>query len=486
MKNDISLEDLVLHIKKDGEGLSQVKMAAKFGVSRRRIASALKLALSVPEAAEMAEADIGATITTTENGCVSVVPSGASPASVGDVYKWGMNGDNVALVVWVDTDSKELGITRILDLSSDDHVLHNTVDLVTFRNWKKRKNLTHVGINHKFIFCLATAKDEKAWDGKAESAVYDDKAGKNWLEIYGDRFISIKESDVAIVEDVVKEVDHKILKSATGKMSECPYRLTVSTRSITIIEGSKVLTVTTDEGQRFQKATEAMNEGDWDTLHKLCSGRSERADDYQKTITKLGFTIKGGYVVMNNGTGQIALGGLDSILKRLEAFSISGNEKGVMALGRFIDKLLDNPDINIMNRVVDFVKFADVEIDEDGDIITYKYVDGDYMDSYSHKLDNRPGAEVFMKRALVDPNIDNECSQGLHVCALSYAFKFWSSGKRLVRTKLNPRDIVAIPRDYKGAKIRTCRYSSIADVTDKFLQRKIPVDFKGFFSSGTA
>lgn len=61
MKKDISLEDLVLLIKKDGEGMSQVKMAAKFGVSRRRISAAIKLALSVPEAAEMAEADSGAT-----------------------------------------------------------------------------------------------------------------------------------------------------------------------------------------------------------------------------------------------------------------------------------------------------------------------------------------------------------------------------------------------------------------------------------------
>lgn len=483
MKKDISLEDLVLLIKKDGEGLSQVKMAAKFGVSRRRIASALKLALSVPEAAEMAEADNSATITTTDNGCVSVVPSSASPASVGDEFSWGLNGDNVALVAWVDADVKELAIARILGYGEENPILSNKVETVSFRNWKKRKNLKHIGINHKFIFCQATAKDEKAWDGKVESAVIAMGAERNWLEVYGERFVKIEQSEVAMGVEVVDEIDHKSLKAAAGKVSECPYRLTVSTRSITIIEGSKVLTVTTDEGQRFQKATEAMNNGDWGTLHKLCSGRSERADDYQKTISKLGFTIKGGYIVMNNGTGQIALGGLDSILKRLEAFSISGNEKGVLALGRFVDKLLDNPDINIMNRVVDFVKFADVEIDEDGDIITYKYVDGDYMDSHSRKLDNRPGAEVFMKRALVDPNIDNECSQGLHVCALSYAFGFWSNGKRLLRTKLNPRDIVAIPRDYKGAKIRTCRYSSIADVTDKFLQRKIPVDFKGFFSA---
>ena len=483
MKKDISLEDLVLLIKKDGEGLSQVKMAAKFGVSRRRIASALKLALSVPEAAEMAEADNSATITTTDNGCVSVVPSSASPASVGDEFSWGLNGDNVALVAWVDADVKELAIARILDYGEENPILSNKVETVSFRNWKKRKNLKHIGINHKFIFCQATAKDEKAWDGKVESAVIAMGAERNWLEVYGERFVKIEQSEVAMGVEVVDEIDHKSLKAAAGKVSECPYRLTVSTRSITIIEGSKVLTVTTDEGQRFQKATEAMNNGDWGTLHKLCSGRSERADDYQKTISKLGFTIKGGYIVMNNGTGQIALGGLDSILKRLEAFSISGNEKGVLALGRFVDKLLDNPDVNIMNRVVDFVKFADVEIDEDGDIITYKYVDGDYMDSHSRKLDNRPGAEVFMKRALVDPNIDNECSQGLHVCALSYAFGFWSNGKRLLRTKLNPRDIVAIPRDYKGAKIRTCRYSSIADVTDKFLQRKIPVDFKGFFSA---
>lgn len=483
MKKDISLEDLVLLIKKEGEGLSQEKMAAKFGVSRRRISAAVKLALSVPEAAEMAEADSGATITTTDNGCVSVVPSGASPASVGDEYSWGLNGDNVALVAWVDADAKELAIARILDYGEENPILSNKVETVSFRNWKKRKNLKHIGINHKFIFCQATAKDEKAWDGKVESAVIAMGAERNWLEVYGERFVKIEQSEVAMGVEVVDEIDHKSLKAAAGKVSECPYRLTVSTRSITIIEGSKVLTVTTDEGQRFQKATEAMNNGDWGTLHKLCSGRSERADDYQKTISKLGFTIKGGYIVMNNGTGQIALGGLDSILKRLEAFSISGNEKGVLALGRFVDKLLDNPDIKIMNRVVDFVKFADVEIDEDGDIITYKYVDGDYMDSHSRKLDNRPGAEVFMKRALVDPNIDNECSQGLHVCALSYAFGFWSNGKRLLRTKLNPRDIVAIPRDYKGAKIRTCRYSSIADVTDKFLQRKIPVDFKGFFSA---
>lgn len=485
MKNDISMEDLVLLIKKEGGNLSGVKMAAKFGVSRRRIALALKQALAVPEAADLATADEDATITTTDNGCVSVVPSAASPAAVGDVYTWGVNNDNKAIVVWVDSKAKELAVSRITHNDKEDELIKNEPEIVSFRNWKKRKNLKHEGLYHKFIFCQATAKDEKVWSGLVADSVVDSKTGKNWMEIYGDRFISIKAEDVASSDDVpAAEVDQKTLKAASTKVTECPYRLTVSTRAITIIEpGGSVLTVTSDENGRFQKATEAMNNGDWQVLHDLCSGRSRRADEYQKTISKLGFTIKGGYVVMNNGTGQIALGGLESILKRLEAFSVSGNENGVLALGRFIDKLLDNPDRNIMNRVVDFMKFSDVELDEDGDIITYKYVDGDYLDSYSRKLDNRPGAEVFMKRALVDPNIRNECSQGLHVCALSYAFKFWASGKRLVRCKLNPRDIVAIPEDYKGAKIRTCRYTSTEDVTDKFLQRKIPVDFKGFFAA---
>ena len=67
------------------------------------------------------------------------------------------------------------------------------------------------------------------------------------------------------------------------------------------------------------------------------------------------------------------------------------------------------------------------------------------------------------------------------MCALSYVFSFWGTGKRLVKIRLNPKDIVAIPKDYKGAKIRCCEYKVLEDVTSKFLQRKIPIDFKGIF-----
>lgn len=480
MNKDISLEALVSLIKEEGAGLSQVKMASKFGVSRRRIQTALKHSFSIQEASDLTDADEEATITTTDNGCVSIVPSSSSPVSVGDVFTWGKTGDNKGMVTWVNTETKELAIIKIGSGGFPEGVL----ELVTFRNWKKRKNLNHESADHEFIFCQATAKDEGAWAGDWGQSFRELGASKSWVETYQRQYLQTPQPTIdGGDEEVKEEVDRAQVKAVEAQVSECPYRITVSTRSITIVEKTgAVLAVTADEGPKFEASIKAMEAKDWALLHKLCAARSERADDYQKIISRFGFSIKGGYVVMNNGTGQVALGGIDAIMKRLEAFSLAGNEQGVIALGKFVDKLLDNPDPEIMNRVVDFIRFADVEIDENGDIITYKYVDHDYKDSYSRKLDNRPGAEVFMKRILVDKNIDNQCSEGLHVCALSYVFSFWSTGKRLVRTRLSPRDIVAIPRDYKGAKIRTCRYSSIDDVTDKFLQRKIPVDFKGFFS----
>ena len=87
------------------------------------------------------------------------------------------------------------------------------------------------------------------------------------------------------------------------------------------------------------------------------------------------------------------------IMRRVESYANSGDIDGVMAMSKFIDRLIDNPDPNIMNRVIDFIRFGDVEVDSEGYIIAYKYVDADYKDSHSKKLDNRPDCVVKMRRA---------------------------------------------------------------------------------------
>jgi hypothetical protein len=206
-------------------------------------------------------------------------------------------------------------------------------------------------------------------------------------------------------------------------------------------------------------------------------------------LKEFGFEFKAGFVEMVNNTGKIKLNGLDVILKRMENYSKKGNPEGVRGLCRFIDKITENPDQEVIDKVVEFVRYSDIEIDSDGDLICYKVVDANYKDAYTRKLDNSPGSLVKMKRLLIDTDSNKTCSQGLHVCSLGYVPKYGSAakidsyGSRLVTCKLNPTNIVTIPNDYNGKKIRCCEYLVLKDVTSDYRSGKLKADHAGAFSS---
>lgn len=494
-----TLEQSIAEFLNSGKVPNQSELARKFGVSRSTVSRAIKKqALSV--AGEVAEnSEVAANIeryevAATENGAVSATPHSTAPAAVGDTWCWGKDSSslNHGLVVGVDVNKKMMTVAK---LTSEKQLIE--LQVTSYKNWKKRPNLKHNGVEHNFIAAQALAIESGrlvvSQVAQGDDAWYGERKGRGillpWDDIlkneikpynYGLTVDTEQEKEIEVTDTSQIEVEGSRVKGAMKSGQDCPFKLTVSKRSITAVIGGEVLTVTADEAS-FEPCAEAVRDKNWEAVENFCRMRNKKAIDYQEIISRCGFKVQGGYVVMNNGTGKVALGGIDTIIKRLNSLALEGNSSKIETIGRFVDKVLDNPDPKIMNRVVDFIKFADVEIDDDGDLITYKYVDSNYLDSHSRTLDNRPGSEVFMKRILVDANIKNECSHGLHVCALSYAFKFWGSHKRLVRCKLNPRDIVAIPEDYKGAKIRCCRYKVLEDVTAKFLNRRIPMDFKGLF-----
>ena len=499
-----TLQSVIAEILEKGDTPNQTQLSKQFGVARSTVARAIKKHLLSAAGDSSSGSDVEQKLEeydvhATKNGAVSATPLSAAPVSVGDTWRWGKDSSNLnfGLIVGVDERQKTIAVAKMDPQNSSKAV---DFSVVTFKNWKKRPNLSHSDIDHKFIAAQDIAKDLKLFDpsGSLSSSFYGfidsglegspitdrvrwDVYLKDILKPYNHNMsVDTDEERKEITDTSQIEVSGSQIKGAAKGASECPFKITVSKRSITAVIGAEVLTVTADEAT-FEPCLEAVRSSDWDRVEELCRLRNKKAVDYQEIISRCGFKVQGGYVVMNNGTGKVALGGIETIVKRLNSLALGGDEDGIQKIGRFVDKVLDNPDPVIMNRIVDFIKFADVEIDDEGNLITYKYIDSDYLDSHSRTLNNRPGSEVFMKRILVDADIEKECSAGLHVCALSYAFKFWGSNKRLVKCRLNPRDIVAIPRDYKGAKIRCCRYLVTEDVTAQFLNRKLPTDFKGFF-----
>jgi hypothetical protein len=66
-----------------------------------------------------------------------------------------------------------------------------------------------------------------------------------------------------------------------------------------------------------------------------------------------------------------------------------------------------------------------------------------------------------MERSQCDSNPDVTCSAGLHVAACSYAWAHGGSGYKIC-VKVNPMNVVAIPKDYENQKMRCCEFVVLA------------------------
>ena len=116
-----------------------------------------------------------------------------------------------------------------------------------------------------------------------------------------------------------------------------------------------------------------------------------------------------------------------------------------------------NISTDIVIQMYEFLKHNDIVILPDGSIQGWKYLhkcDDIYLDNYSKTIVNAEGSYVSMPREEVDSNPNKACSKGLHVGAWDYVKEHSSIAKVIV----NPEDVVSVPVDYEGMKLRCCKY----------------------------
>lgn len=135
--------------------------------------------------------------------------------------------------------------------------------------------------------------------------------------------------------------------------------------------------------------------------------------------------------------------------------------KGLKAL---LDRLykMNSKKNHKVEDLLDFLEKADLPIADDGSIIAYKMVNkkNDYfVDCHSGKVKQDVRYKVFMDPSMVDPDRDNECSQGLHIARRGYLKSFYGDACLLV--KFNPEDVIAVPHEDPN-KIRVCAYEILA------------------------
>ena len=122
---------------------------------------------------------------------------------------------------------------------------------------------------------------------------------------------------------------------------------------------------------------------------------------------------------------------------------------------KFSKKLLDNPSFNSRQQLYKFLEHNGHPLTKDGNFIAYKGVRNNFTDCHTGNFDNSIGQVVEMDRNEVDDNPNNTCSSGLHVAAFGYADGF---GSVLLEVEVNPQDVVSVPNEYNGEKMRVCKY----------------------------
>lgn len=131
----------------------------------------------------------------------------------------------------------------------------------------------------------------------------------------------------------------------------------------------------------------------------------------------------------------------------------------------FMENLYNNPSYRAVNELYGFLEACNLPITEDGCFLAYKKIKDDYTDCYTGTIDNSigaVGAVVEMPRYKVNEDSEQTCSYGLHVA--SYSYMAHCPGQRIVICKVNPADVVAVPKDYNNSKMRVCKYEVINEV----------------------
>lgn len=206
-----------------------------------------------------------------------------------------------------------------------------------------------------------------------------------------------------------------------------------------------------DQGSKeYAEVVELIKEKRLDEIPDVFNRKEVALEEY---IEGSGFSLQDGRIVDDSGNE------LPHVLnERMQQLKEDGFP--VTYLVNFWKNLNQNPSMNSRTQLYKFLEQNGHPITEDGYFIAYRGVTNDFKDKHTRTFDNSPGSICRMDRSQVDDNPNQTCSRGLHVAAFQYANDF---GSKTVEVKVNPRDVVAVPTDYNGQKMRVCEFEVIQE-----------------------
>lgn len=205
----------------------------------------------------------------------------------------------------------------------------------------------------------------------------------------------------------------------------------------------------------FAKISDAVRAGDMDAVVEALNATAELVKNNAVKFNDSSISVNNGVMSINERELPVDLG------KRIITYAEQGLPYD--SLVKFWSKLLQNPSRRAVEGLFRFLDAGHFPITEDGDFIGYRSVTEDFKDHHTKTWDNSVGSVVEMPRNMVDEDPNASCSHGLHCAAWDYAKGFGGSNSRLVAVKVDPKDVVSVPKDYNNMKMRVCKFVVVAE-----------------------
>jgi hypothetical protein len=234
--------------------------------------------------------------------------------------------------------------------------------------------------------------------------------------------------------------------------------------------------------KNYTKLKQALKNKEWDKVESLVSYGTAI-----KTFSQGKMKLDRGVVTYNNKELPTELA--KRIIKMID------EEMDLEPLIKFIERLHMNPSFNSVQQTYAFLETNMLPITDEGYILAYKVVKfadqnsdkhgfkrGDLVDCYTGTVRNNIGDVVEMDRNQVDDDPNRLCSFGLHGGSEGYYNSLRQSPNNVMLViKIDPVDMVAVPKYHHESKFRCCKYEVISyfgNDGDKKLEDEIVVNEK--------
>lgn len=154
-------------------------------------------------------------------------------------------------------------------------------------------------------------------------------------------------------------------------------------------------------------------------------------------------------------------------------FKMAAGGESPEPLFKFYERLQKNPSNRAVVSLWNFMQHNGIPITEDGHLLAYKGITTSYKDCHTKTFDNRPGVVNEMPRNKISDDPNNACDPGFHVGSEVYAKGF---GQVVVICKVDPADVVSVPYDENGQKMRVCKYVVVGHYNGQMPSTTIATD----------